>query len=107
MTQGPIKIAVAGTNHGLAHVVEVLRNPRFELVAICDRNEQKLAEIRGDKVDHADEQPWFAAHRASLLESARAYPPSVMPVTRFDPAGAMTTHGSEWIECRVSGVPGR
>ena len=74
MTQGPIKIAVAGTNHGLAHVVEVLRNPRFELVAICDRNEQKLAEIRGDKVDHADEQPWFAAHRASLLESARAYP---------------------------------
>lgn len=74
MTQRPIRTAVAGTNHGLSHVLEVLRNPRFELVAICDRNEKKLAEIRGERVDHPDEQPWFAAHRANLLESARAYP---------------------------------
>src|SRR6266481_1879618 len=74
MTQRPIRTAVGGTNHGLSHVIEVLRNPRFELVAICDRNEKKLAELRGEHVDHTDEQPWFAAHRASLLEKARDYP---------------------------------
>ncbi len=74
MARKPIRVAVAGTNHGLSHILEVLRNPRFELVAICDRNEKKLAELRGEKVDHSDEQPWFVAHRASLLEQARQYP---------------------------------
>src|SRR5260370_2101634 len=91
MTQRLIRTAVAGTNHGLSHVLEVLRNPRFELIAICDRNEKKLAQIRGEHVDHSDEQPWFAAHRASLLEQARAYPQlqRARLVTDFDRLLAM------------------
>jgi predicted dehydrogenase len=74
MNQRPIRVAVAGTNHGLSHVLEVLGNPRFELVAICDRNERKLAELRGEKIEHPDEQPWFTAHRTALLDKVRAYP---------------------------------
>lgn len=74
MSRGPIRTAVAGTNHGLSHMLEVLGNPRFELVAVCDRNDRKLAELKGEKVEPSDEQPWFAAHRASLLEQVRAYP---------------------------------
>src|SRR6266702_1266666 len=72
MTQRPIRVAVAGTNHGLSHVLEVLGNPRFELVAVCDRNERKLAELRGETADHSDEQPWCTAHRTALLEKVRA-----------------------------------
>src|SRR5450759_652270 len=74
MNQRPIRVAVAGTNHGLSHVLEVLGNPRFELVAICDRNERKLAELRGEKIEHPDEQPWFTAHRDALLDKVREYP---------------------------------
>ncbi len=74
MNHRPIRVAVAGTNHGLSHVLEVLGNTRFKLVAICDRNERKLAELRGEKVEHSDEQPWFTAHRTALLEKVMAYP---------------------------------
>src|SRR5581483_5674141 len=86
MTQRPIRVAVAGTNHGLSHVLEVLGNPRFELVAVCDRNERKLAELKGETADHSDEQAWFTAHRAALLEKVRAYPQiqQAQLVTDFD-----------------------
>ena len=57
MAKQPIRVAVAGTNHGLSHVLEVLGNPRFELVAICDRNSKKLDELRGKPVEASDEQP--------------------------------------------------
>jgi predicted dehydrogenase len=70
---GRIRTAVVGLNHGLEHVVEVLANPRFQLVAVCDRDERKLGWLRGEPA--RDGEPgWYQAHRAALLDRARAHP---------------------------------
>ncbi len=69
-----IRTAVVGLNQGLYHVVEVLKNPRFQLVAICDRDETKLSWMRGEPLTFDHEPGWYRAHRAAYLERARAYP---------------------------------
>ena len=54
-----IRTAVVGLNQGLMHVVEVLANPRFQLVAVCDLDEKKLGWLRGEAaVD--DEPGWLS-----------------------------------------------
>ena len=68
-----IRTAVVGLNQGLMHVVEVLANPRFHLAAVCDSDERKLAWLRGEPA--VDNEPaWYRAHRAALLDRARAHP---------------------------------
>ncbi len=69
-----IRTAVVGLNHGLSHVVEVLKNPRFQLVAICDHNGIKLGWLRGEPLTSDREPGWYRAHRAAYLERARTYP---------------------------------
>ena len=80
-----IRTAVVGMNHGLEHVVEVLGNPRFRLAAVCDSDQAKLGWLRGEPaVDH--EPGWYHAHRAALLNRARAHPElaRVKLTTEFD-----------------------
>jgi predicted dehydrogenase len=68
-----IRTAVVGLNHGLEHVVEVLGHPRFQLVAVCNRDQRKLGWLRGEPaLDH--EPGWYHAHRDALLTRAQAHP---------------------------------
>src|SRR6516165_10979620 len=71
-------------------VVEVLGNPRFRLAAVCTRDQAKLGWLRGEPaVDH--EPGWYQAHRAALLNRARAHPElaQVKLTTEFDGVLAM------------------
>src|SRR5437588_8234053 len=66
-----IRTAVVGLNHGLSHVVEVLANPRFRLVAVCTRSPKKLGWLRGEPA--LDGEPgWYRAHRTALLDQPRS-----------------------------------
>lgn len=69
-----IRTAVAGLNHGLSHVVELLAHPRFQLVAICDHTQTKLGWMRGEPMALDHEPGWYRAHRTAYVERARAYP---------------------------------
>src|SRR5437016_1125407 len=85
-----IRTAVVGLNQGLMHVVEVLANPRFQLAAVCDSDEKKLGWLRGEPA--VDNEPgWYRAHRAGLLDRARAHPELAQAklVTDFDELLAM------------------
>ncbi|HET8998668.1 MAG TPA: Gfo/Idh/MocA family oxidoreductase [bacterium] len=69
-----IRTAVVGLNHGLTHAIEILANPRFQLVAICDHDQTKLAWMRGEAPVFDNEPGWYRAQRTAWLERARAYP---------------------------------
>ncbi|MHB8618986.1 MAG: Gfo/Idh/MocA family protein, partial [Chloroflexota bacterium] len=69
----PIRVAVAGLNHGLEHVAALLMNPRFELAALCDADPVKLGWVRGEPFRMANEPAWYRAERISLLARLRPH----------------------------------
>jgi predicted dehydrogenase len=69
-----IRIAVVGLNFGMEHVAALVRNPRFEIAALCDKDPIKLGWMRGEPLRMDHEAAWYRTQRAALLERVRAYP---------------------------------
>jgi predicted dehydrogenase len=77
----PIRTGVVGLNHGMEHVAHVLKDERYELVAICDSDPAKLEWMRGAPLSMPNEGTWYQRGRARLLEQIRAYPEELDRVT--------------------------
>ena len=83
----PLRCAVVGTGHGMAHVVQVLAHPRMELVAVCAATPVTLDYLRGAPVPDDLDSVTFTAPRAELIRrarsirrwSARAWGPTSVP----------------------------
>lgn len=68
-----IRVGVVGFKHGMASIVEVVRNPKFRLVSVCSRSREDYEYLRGAEIAQPLDSVTFTASRESLIAEARRH----------------------------------
>lgn len=68
-----VRVGVVGLKHGMASVVEVVRDPKFELVALCNRSREPYHYLHGAEISEPLDSVTFTASRETLIAEARRH----------------------------------
>lgn len=69
----PVRVGVVGLRHGMACLLEVVRNPQFELVGLCSATDESYRHLCGEAFAGPLDSVTFTASREELILACRKH----------------------------------